>query len=379
MSASIPSSIASPLFDRAAFRIPAGVAHVCAAGETPFLLRHDAALRRYALDKSAGPEGRTAMQAEVDTARCRAARLWSVDPDALGFVGSVAEGVSMVAESLDWQSGDTVCVDPDEYPSVVGPFALQRRPPLALRFTDGRDPDRYARAVDARTRVIAASCVSYLTGERLDLAALRQTADSVGALLVVDFTQAAGYLPIEASLADFAFSSCYKWLLGTTGVALAYWNRARQPGWTPTTGGWHSIALSDRPDWTAALAVRQGGIRFTRGNPPHAPLYVLASALDYLSAYDTSAITAHVQALTTALMDRLEAADIPFRTPRDPARHGASVCIDTPQAERLAEALVRRGIYVWNGHGRLRFSFHGYNGADDVVRIDEALRAIWRG
>ena len=46
---------------------------------------------------------------------------------------------------------------------------------------------------------------------------------------------AAGYLPLEASIADFAFSACYKWLLGVTGVAVAYWNRARQPGWSPAS------------------------------------------------------------------------------------------------------------------------------------------------
>ena len=49
-------------------------------------------------------------------------------------------------------------------------------------------------------------------------------ADSVGALLLVDFTQASGYLPIDASMADFAFSACYKWMLGITGVAVAFWN-----------------------------------------------------------------------------------------------------------------------------------------------------------
>ncbi|MBV9735428.1 MAG: aminotransferase class V-fold PLP-dependent enzyme [Acidisphaera sp.] len=369
----------APLFDRAAFHLPPDIAHVCAGGETPFLRRHEAALRQYALDKSAGPDGRAAMQAQVDAARHRAARSWNADPDALGFVGSVAEGVSLVAESLDWRPGDTVCVDPAEYPSVVGPFALQRRPPVALRFTEGSDPGRFARAVDARTRVIAASCVSYLTGERLDLATLRAAADAMGALLVVDFTQAAGYLPIEAGIADFAFSSCYKWLLGTTGVALAYWNRARQPGWAPTTGGWHSIALPDRPDWTAALGLRAGGVRFTRGNPPHAALYVLAGALEFLSGFEAPAITAHVQRLTTGLMDRLGAAGIACTTPRDPARHGASVCIDTPHAQALAEELVRRGVYVWNGHGRLRFSFHGYNGEDDVDRIVAALGPLWRG
>ena len=40
-----------PLFDPADFRIAEGITHVCAAGETPFLKRHDAALLRYAADK----------------------------------------------------------------------------------------------------------------------------------------------------------------------------------------------------------------------------------------------------------------------------------------------------------------------------------------
>ena len=72
--------------------------------------------------------------------------------------------------------------------------------------------DRFSACVDDRTRVIAVSHVSYLTGERHDLAALRVLADRVGALLVVDFTQAAGWMPIDASVADFGFSACYKWL-----------------------------------------------------------------------------------------------------------------------------------------------------------------------
>jgi hypothetical protein len=60
-----------PLFDPADFRIPAGVAHVCAGGETAFLLRHDDALRRYAIDKSNGMPGRAAQEAQVERARVR--------------------------------------------------------------------------------------------------------------------------------------------------------------------------------------------------------------------------------------------------------------------------------------------------------------------
>ena len=178
--------------------------------------------------------GRVAQEAEIARARAGIARCWGVDAASIGFVGNVAEGVSIVAESLDWRDGDNLVVDANEYPSVVGPFLMRRRPGVALRQAKGTGPDRFAGCVDGRTRAIGVSYVSYLTGERHDLSALRALADSVGALLVVDFTQAAGYLPLEASIADFAFSACYKWLLGVTGVDVAYWNRARQPD---ATGG----------------------------------------------------------------------------------------------------------------------------------------------
>jgi len=93
-----------PLFNPADFRIATGVAHLCAAGETPFLRQHDAAFGAYAEDKSDGPAGRHRQEAMMESARARAARLFHVQPADIGFVSSVAEGVSMVVESLDWAS-----------------------------------------------------------------------------------------------------------------------------------------------------------------------------------------------------------------------------------------------------------------------------------
>jgi cysteine desulfurase/selenocysteine lyase len=368
----------APLFDPAAFRIPPGVVHVCAGGETPFLRRHDAALARYAEDKSAGVPGRDAQDAQVARVRALAAGAWSVAPEDIGLVANVAEGVSMLVESLDWREGDTVCLDPDEYPSVVAPVAAQRPGRIGLRFARVADPEEVAARIEARTRIIALSHVSYLNGRRHDLAALRRVADRVGALLVVDHTQAAGYLPIEASVADFAFAATYKWLLGMTGVALAYWNRARQPGWAPSTAGWHSLASGARPDYVRGVALQPDALRFTRGNPAHGPVYVLASALDYLRGFDAASAQRHVQALTTALLARLREAGIPSTTPPDPARHGASVCIESPHAAAIVQGLQRRGIFAWNGRGRIRFSFHGYNAMPEVDWIMDALRAEWR-
>jgi selenocysteine lyase/cysteine desulfurase len=368
----------APLFDPADFRIPPGIAHVCAAGETPFLRRHDAAFAAYAEDKSAGPPGRARQEARMASARSRAAALFGVDAGDIGFVSSVAEGVSMLVESIDWRPGDTVVVDPDEYPSVVAPVALQRRPEVALRFAPVADPAAVAAAIDARTRMVAVSAVSFLTAARHDLAALRAAADRVGALLVVDVTQGAGWMPLHAGIADFAFSACYKWVLGCTGVGIAYWNRARQPGWMPSTAGWHSIASMARPDWSARPALLPGAARFTRGNPAHLGLYVLDGALDYLDGFGAAAIERHVQALTTAMLARLTDAGIPSTTPADPARHGASVCVASPRAAAIVDGMERRGVLAWNGRGRIRVSFHGYNGSDDMLRASDALIAEWR-
>ncbi|MBL6454832.1 aminotransferase class V-fold PLP-dependent enzyme [Belnapia sp. T6] len=377
MLAERPAAGDAPIFDPRDFRIPAGITHVCAGGETAFLHRHDAALARYAADKSNGIHGRHAQDAEVLRARSLVAGAWGVERGDIGLVANVAEGMSMLVESLDWRPGDNILVDPDEYPSLVAPVALQRHPHIGIRYARANDPAALAAAVTDRTRLIAVSHVSYLTGERYDLAALRRLADGVGALLVVDHTQAAGYLAVDPRIADFAFAAGYKWLLGMTGTAIAYWNRARQPDWMPSTAGWHSIDDMGRPDYSAGLKLVPDAMRFARGNPAHGAVYVLAEALDYLGRHPPGAVQAHVQRLTTALLARLEAAGIPSTTPRDPARHGASVCVACPGAAALTEALVQRGVWAWNGRGRIRFSFHGYNAMADVDRIMDALLAEW--
>ena len=359
-----------PLLDPALFRIPPGAVHVCAGGETPVLRALDTAFARYGAAKSMGPASRPHLDEEADRLRARLAAFWAVAPEEIGLVASVAEGMSILAESLDWRPGDNVVIAADEYPSVVAPVALKG---VALRLADTMDEAAVAAAADARTRLIAVSAVSMVDGRRHDLAALRRAADRVGAMLVVDYTQASGWMQIEAGIADFAFSACYKWMLGITGIAVAYWNRARQPGWAPATAGWYSLDLAGPPDWTRPVALRADAVRFTRGNPCHAGVHAMQAAMDVLEAVPRGALEGHVTALAAALLDRLDAAGIAASTPRETARHGANVCIPHPRAAAIVQAMAGRGVLAWNGRGRIRFSFHGYNDAAELDRIAATL------
>src|SRR4029078_11982681 len=136
------------------FIIADGIAHLCAGGESAPLHRHAAALSRYLRDKSSGMAGRVAQEAQIARARTAIARSWGVDAASIGFVGNVAEGVAIVAESLDWRDGDNLVTDANEYQSVVGQFLARRSPGVTLRQARGTAPDRFAACVDARTRAI---------------------------------------------------------------------------------------------------------------------------------------------------------------------------------------------------------------------------------
>jgi selenocysteine lyase/cysteine desulfurase len=114
-------------------------------------------------------------------------------------------------------------------------------------------------------------------------------------------------------------------------------------------------------------------MRFTRGNPAHCPIYVLNAALSFLSRYDMRDVQAHVQTLTQALHRELASRQYALTTPADPARHGANVCFTSPDAAGIVDRLFRRDVYAWNGQGRVRISFHGYNTLGDVGRVMEAL------
>ena len=89
------------------------------------------------------------------------------------------------------------------------------------------------------------------------------------------------------------------------------------------------------------------------------------------------AVQAHVQTLTVAMLEQLKASQLPTLTPSDPARHGASVCVPSARAQEIVNAMAATGVLAWNGQGRVRFSFHGYNSAADVDRAIDALRAEW--
>jgi selenocysteine lyase/cysteine desulfurase len=347
------------------------VAHLATGGEAPVLRANLAAATQFLLDKGDGMPGRERFFVTADRTRVALAARLGGRPEDIAFLGSASEGFHVASEGIDWRAGDNVVVGQSEFPSVL--LAWQRLRPRGVEVRAvGREPvvthDEIAAAVDRRTRAIAVSHVSYLTGARHDLGRLRGLADRVGARLVVDASHALGVVPVDGTLCDVMVACCYKWVLAVHGVGVFYVNSRRWPDLGAPWVGWHSTLHED--DWRrrTEYRVREDGSRFEAGNPPFLPVYVLESALRTLDRIDPRASEAHVLALGGALRAGLVKLGLTVLTPEAPEERAGNIVFATDRSLEVERALRDAGVLVWAGDARVRLSVHVFNDEADVAR-----------
>jgi cysteine desulfurase / selenocysteine lyase len=354
-----------------------GVAHLAAGGETPALCAHVDAAACFLSDKTAGMPGRERMYAVAARVKNRLAALLSRDASEIAFLFNASEGLFVTANGIEWRPGDNIVTALSEFPSVRGSWSHNRA--LEVRVVGNRlvpTLDELRAAVDRRTRVISVSHVSYLTGVRCDLNALREIADAVGARLVVDASHSLGVIPIDAGLCDVVVSCCYKWMLGAHGVGVFFVNSDRWPDLAAPWMGWHSIEPNSDRGGTNVYRRKDSIERFESGNYSFISLYMLDTGLAALQRVGISSIEKHVLALGERLCYELNRLGCDVLTPVDPARRAGNIAIAAEHSERLEKKLRAAGILTWAGDGRLRLSVHAYNDESDVARAVSALRSI---
>ena len=367
------------LIDRHSFFGLENVSNLATGGEGPVLISHTEAMARFFVDKSGGMEGRTRITETERRTRRAVADFLGARAEEIAFVANTSDGLTIAAQGVDWRDGDNVVLEKVEFPSVLHVWRRAPKAKVEVRAVgDSATPplDAIRAAVDSRTRVIAVSQVSYLTGFRHDLAALREIADSVGARLVVDATHAAGVVPVPIDLGDVTLSSCYKFLLGIQGAAILRVHPERWPELQPPSVGWHSI--QSESDWRRrdGFRFKDTAERFEMGSCAFGSIYCLENALGVLSGIGVEAIENHVLRLGGLLRAGIAEMDWPLLTPEALAERAANVVFAADDPDGLECELRKRSVLVWAGDGRIRLSLHAYSDEEDVERALLALAAI---
>jgi selenocysteine lyase/cysteine desulfurase len=289
----------------------------------------------------------------TEAARASFARLVGVPVEWIAVGANTSSMVGLAAASLP--DGARVVSTEPEFTSLLWPFLAQERGievecvPVA----------RLADAVDERTDVVAVSVVQSSTGELADLDAVIEAATANSARLVVDATQACGWLPVDASRIDVLACSAYKWLCSPRGTAFMSVRPDLHEELTPIAAGWYAGEDPHTSYYGPPLRLAKNARRFDL-SPAWFPWIATAPTLELLLEIGIEAIHDHNLRLANRFREALNL----------PPGNSAIVSAELPEAEqRLNGTRVMAAARA----GLLRTSWHVYNTDDDV---DELLALL---
>ncbi|MEV0271619.1 aminotransferase class V-fold PLP-dependent enzyme [Hamadaea sp. NPDC050747] len=301
--------------------------------------------------------GRTSWEgwdASTQRARESFARLIGVDAADVAVGAQVSQLLAPVAAALP--DGATVLVPDIEFTSNVFPWAVHADRGVTVRTAP---LDGYLDAIVPGVDVVAFALVQSANGRVADLAAISAAARAVGALVVVDATQATGWLPYDGSAADVVAVGAYKWLMSPRGTGFAYLAPHVRERVRPIQAGWYAGDDPHGSYYGMPLRLAKDARAFDL-SPAWFPWVGTAPALEVIEGIGVERIHAHNLRLANRFLRELG---------QEPGE-SAIVTVNVPGAQQKLE---RAGIRAAVRAGSVRASFHVYSTDADV---DSAVAAL---
>ncbi len=283
--------------------------------------------------------------------------------DEVIFTKNASEALNLVANTLAWAQGDlaigagdeVVITEMEHHSNIVPWQLLTERKGATLRWfgltDEGRlDLSNLDQLINERTKVVSLTWVSNMLGTINPVAEIARRAHEVGAIVVLDASQAVPQLPVDvvASGADLLAFTGHK-VVGPTGIGVLWGKREILDQLPPFLGGGEMIETVSMERSTYA------GIphKFEAGTPPIVQAVGLGAAVDYLAHIGMDAIRDHEHAITAYALSGL--ATVPGLSvlgPLDATDRGGAISfeIEGVHPHDVAQVLDSRGIAVRAGH-----------------------------
>lgn len=318
----------------------------------------------------------------IREAREGIAELAGGKPSMVTFNGSLAEGMNLLANGIDWKDGDNVLIPVEEFPSVVYPFLNLEYRGVTVRFVekdaDGRTGIKLIEAaMDDRTRAVALSHVEFMDGYKNDLKALGSLCQSRGVELFVDVTQSLGAQPIdlEGSGVTAVAAHGYKWLLASFGIAVVVFAEGAIDRIRPTYAGRNSVDQS----WEESeyrLNFKPNAERYQTGGLNIIGLTALHSSLTMVREVGPDWNARHTAGLIDRLAEGVSESGYTFVSSLDPTYRSQIATFtsgDHTRDGQIVEELESRNVAVTLRGRGIRVSPYFYNTPEDIDRLLEAL------
>ncbi|MGP5080826.1 cysteine desulfurase [Corynebacterium variabile] len=334
-----------------------------------------------------------------EDARDAIARFVGARGHEIAFTKNATEALNEVAFILgDPRSGDLAVGEGDEivisevehHANLVPWQELALRTGATLRWytatEDGRI-DLDSLELSEKTKVVALSHQSNVTGAQLDVDEAVRRAHAVGALFVLDACQSVPHMPVDfrALDVDFAAFSGHK-MLGPNGVGVLYGKASLLDALPPFLTGGSMIELVTMEKTTFAEVPQ----RFEAGTQMTSQVVGLGAAVAYLENLGMVAVAAHEHDLTAYALEQLQEIEgVRIIGPTTAEHRGSAVSfvVDGIHPHDLGQVLDDRGICIRVGHhcawpvhrclgvqATARASFYIYNTRDEVDALVAGVR-----
>lgn len=316
---------------------------------------------------------------ESEAVRALFARLVNATADDVALVPSVSYGMAVAVNALPLQAGQSVLTLAEQFPSNVYPWMEKAKQCNAAHVIVPRPADDdWTAAVlarlDSRTAIVALPHCHWTDGGLLDLVAIRQACDRIGAALCIDATQSLGVMPFDVAAIrpDFLCAGGYKWMLGPYSFGYLYADR-RWHNAAPVEHNW--IARKDSEDFAGLVNYKSefqpGARRFDMGERSNFALTPAAkAALELLLDWGPANIQATLKQRTAAIAARARA-EFGLDSAPDSKRagHYLGLRFGGEVPGDLPGKLAAANVFVSVRGKAMRVTPHVYNTDRDVERL----------
>jgi selenocysteine lyase/cysteine desulfurase len=326
---------------------------------------------------------------EAVEVRALFAKLVNAPSERIALIPSVSYGMGVVIQNAMVKKGGKVITVHEEFPSDV--YSLHRicqeqklelvpvHPPAGLKERGKTWNERLLEAITADTVLVNLSPVHWADGTLFDMEAIGKRAKEVGALFVVDGTQAVGAMDFDVKKyqVDALICAGYKWLLGPYTSGCAYFGENFDGGkpleetWLNRVGSENFRELvSYEPDY------REGAFRYNMGEFSNfINLPMLKEALTQILEWTPAAIQEYCSALVQPLIEHLHGNGFWVEEDKYGAKHLLGVRLpEQLKIESIEERLSQNNVIVsLRGHA-VRLSPHVYNDDKDIEAMIASLK-----
>ena len=307
---SIPDLLAQEDLRRREFPVTRDKVFLAHAGVCPLPARVADAVAECARQGTLGDQ-ESFMLHRLDHARQLAAQLLHCQPQEIALVGPTSLALSYVAAGLAFRKGDNLLIYHDDYPSNVYPWMALAARGVQVRLLNTRGLGVIRQRdvigqVDENTRLVALASNHFISGYRLDHAAIGQALRQRGILFCLDAIQTLGAFPTTVEHVDFLAADAHKWLLGPCAAGLLYVRRDLQDRLNPPIYGWHNVRC---PNFVAQdqITFRTDATKFEAGTHNLLGLVGLIQALELALEIGVDAIAAELLRKRALLVPALQA------------------------------------------------------------------------